>query len=80
MFTRRYTIYFNSVPSLAILYSALVRCISDYSSIDWNLPLLVGSKLIERVENRFFSFAVSLVKIDYPQRQSSIESFKIQLI
>jgi len=64
---RRHTKQFNSAPCIITLYSALIRSILDYGSTIWNPYLKTETKLIERVQNRFLSYAGFLLKIEHPQ-------------
>ncbi|KAL4126382.1 hypothetical protein QTP88_010604 [Uroleucon formosanum] len=66
-FIRRHTKHFNSAPCIITLYSALIRSILDYGSAIWNPHLITETKLIERVQNRFLSYAGFLLKIEHPQ-------------
>jgi len=66
-FMRRYTKHFNSAPCIITLYAALIRSILNYGSAIWNLYLKTKTKLMERVQNHFLSYAGFLLKIEHPQ-------------
>lgn len=74
-FIKRNTSLFTSVTCLRSLYFSLVRSIVEYGIVVW-YPYLAKDQLrIERVQNRFLSYAAFLLKIDHPTHDySSVRS------
>jgi hypothetical protein len=59
-----HTKHFNSAPYIITLDSAFIRSILDYGSTIRNPYLKTEIKLVERVQNRFLSYAGFLLKIE----------------
>lgn len=65
-FIKRNTKLFTSVPCLRSLYFSLVRSILEYGIVVWQ-PYLARDQLrIERVQNRFLSYAAYIINISHP--------------
>ena len=66
-FINRNTSMFRSANCLRTLYFALVRSILEYGSIIWHPYLTKDVIRLERVQNRFLSYAAYLLKIEHPR-------------
>jgi hypothetical protein len=67
-FIKRNTTNFSSSYCLRVLYSSLVRSIMEYGVVVWHPHLSRDILRMERVQNRFLSYAAFLLKIDHPQQ------------
>jgi hypothetical protein len=65
-FIERNTSMFKSANCLRTLYFALVRSILEYGVIIWHPNLAKDVIRLERVQNRFLSYAAYLLEIDHP--------------
>lgn len=70
-FIKRNTKMFSSLHCLRTLYLCLVRPILEYGMIVWHPYLAKDQLRLERVQNRFLSYASFLLKIDHPQHDYS---------
>jgi hypothetical protein len=71
-FIKRNTTNFSSSYCLRVLYSSLVRSIMEYGVVVWHPHLSRDILRMERVQNRFLSYAAFLLKIDHPQHDYSL--------
>ncbi|KAE9529676.1 hypothetical protein AGLY_011772 [Aphis glycines] len=74
-FIKRNTSLFTSPTCLRFLYFSLVRSILEYGIVVWHPYLAKDQLRLERVQNRFLSYAAFLLKIAHsPHDYSSIRS------
>ena len=74
-FIKRNTSLFTSSTCLRSLYFSLVRSILEYGIVVWHPYLAKDQLRLERVQNRFLSYAAFLLKIVHPPHDySSIRS------
>ncbi|KAF0762629.1 Uncharacterized protein FWK35_00008237 [Aphis craccivora] len=70
-FLKRNTTLFTSAIFLRSLYFSLVRSVLEYGSVVW-YPYQAKDQLrLERVQNRFLSYAAFILKIDHPPHDPS---------
>lgn len=71
-FLKRSTNNFSFVSCLRILnYFSLTRSILEYGVTVWHPYLAKDLLRLERLQNRFLSYVVFLLKIDHPQHDYS---------
>ena len=66
-FIRRHSSNFNSPSCLQALYNALVRSVLEYGAAVWSPYTAADIRRIDRVQNRFMSFAGFCLKIPHPE-------------
>ena len=71
-FIKRNTSNFSSISCLRALYFSLVRSILEYGVVVWHPYLARDTIRLERVQNRFLSYAAFLLKIAHPQHDYTI--------
>lgn len=78
-FIKRNTSMFKSAICLRTLYFSLVRSILEYGAIIWHPYLARDLIRLERVQNRFLSYAAYLLNIEHPQHDYSLIRSKLNI-
>jgi hypothetical protein len=71
-FIKRNTKSFTSASCLRTLYFSLVRSILEYGGVIWHPYLAKDQLRLERVQNKFLSYASYILKINHPPHDYSL--------
>jgi hypothetical protein len=79
-FIRRHSSNFSSPSCLQALYNALVRSVLEYGAAVWSPYTTADIRRIDRMQNRFLSFAGFCLKIPHPEHDYRPVSQALNLV